>query len=231
MTVYQKTAATAIVCLALGLGAAACKKNPAVAQSPPPPEPTAPAKPPAPPAPPTAPTAAPTPRALTDEEIMAQKSLDQLNKERPLANVFFDLDSSSIRDDARGPLSTNADWLKRWTTTSPSRSHRRARCGATPAWQAPRQRSEGDLQLGAGRRIGSSAKGKESPFCTESNEACWQQNRRGHTSSSRQVAAIRSAMAWIASSMASDHQMGCAGGFPRRQRSRLIVASPVDPPA
>jgi peptidoglycan-associated lipoprotein len=24
------------------------------------------------------------------------------------------------------------------------------------------------------------SKGKESPFCTESNEACWQQNRRGH---------------------------------------------------
>src|SRR5438477_386834 len=22
--------------------------------------------------------------------------------------------------------------------------------------------------------------GKEKPFCTESNEACWQQNRRGH---------------------------------------------------
>ena len=35
MTVYQKTAATATVCLVLGLGAAACKKTPAV--SPPPP--------------------------------------------------------------------------------------------------------------------------------------------------------------------------------------------------
>jgi peptidoglycan-associated lipoprotein len=22
--------------------------------------------------------------------------------------------------------------------------------------------------------------GKEKPFCTESNESCWQQNRRGH---------------------------------------------------
>jgi peptidoglycan-associated lipoprotein len=22
--------------------------------------------------------------------------------------------------------------------------------------------------------------GKEKPFCTESNEQCWQQNRRGH---------------------------------------------------
>jgi len=24
------------------------------------------------------------------------------------------------------------------------------------------------------------SKGKESPVCTEENEACWQQNRRGH---------------------------------------------------
>jgi peptidoglycan-associated lipoprotein len=29
-------------------------------------------------------------------------------------------------------------------------------------------------------RIVSVSKGKESPFCNESNEACWQQNRRGH---------------------------------------------------
>ena len=24
------------------------------------------------------------------------------------------------------------------------------------------------------------SKGKEAPFCTEENEACWSQNRRGH---------------------------------------------------
>ena len=24
------------------------------------------------------------------------------------------------------------------------------------------------------------SKGKEAPFCTEENESCWQQNRRGH---------------------------------------------------
>jgi peptidoglycan-associated lipoprotein len=29
-------------------------------------------------------------------------------------------------------------------------------------------------------RINVVSKGKESPFCTESNESCWQQNRRGH---------------------------------------------------
>jgi peptidoglycan-associated lipoprotein len=186
MTVYQKTAATAIVCLALGLGAAACKKNPAVAQSPPPPEPTAPAKPPAPPAPPTAPTAAPTPRALTDEEIMAQKSLDQLNKERPLGDVFFDLDQSSIRDEARASLSTNADWLKRWTGTRITiEGHCDERGTAEYNLGLGERRANAVksylVQLGVpGDRIVVVSKGKESPFCTESNEACWQQNRRGH---------------------------------------------------
>jgi peptidoglycan-associated lipoprotein len=29
-------------------------------------------------------------------------------------------------------------------------------------------------------RINVISLGKEKPFCSESNEACWQQNRRGH---------------------------------------------------
>jgi len=31
-----------------------------------------------------------------------------------------------------------------------------------------------------GDRIKTISYGKEKPFCTESNESCWQQNRRGH---------------------------------------------------
>ena len=37
------------------------------------------------------------------------------------------------------------------------------------------------IQAGiAGDRIKTITMGKEKPFCTESNETCWQQNRRGH---------------------------------------------------
>jgi len=186
MTVYQKTAATATICLVLGLSAAACKKDPVVSTAPPPPVPTAPAKPPAPPAPPTAPAAAPTPRVLSEDEIFAQKSLEQLNKERPLSDVFFALDQSTIQDSARTSLSTNADWLKRWTNI---RITIEGHCDE-------RGTAEYNLALGERRanavkaylvelgvpadRIVTVSKGKESPFCTESNEACWQQNRRGH---------------------------------------------------
>ena len=186
MTVYQKTAATATLCLVLGIGAAACKKTPVVSTAPPPPEPTAPAAPPAPPAPPPAPAAAPTPRALTEDEIFAQKSLDQLNKERPLSDVFFALDQSAIQDAGRASLTTNANWLKRWTAT---RITIEGHCD---------ERGTAEYNLGLGERRANAvkaylvelgvpadrivivSKGKESPFCTESNEACWQQNRRGH---------------------------------------------------
>ena len=59
----------------------------------------------------------PAPAALTEEEIFQRKTLDQLNAERPLGDVFFDFDKSEIRADARGPLQTNADWMKKWTGT------------------------------------------------------------------------------------------------------------------
>ena len=37
------------------------------------------------------------------------------------------------------------------------------------------------IQAGVGGdRIKTISYGKEKPFCTESNESCWQQNRRGH---------------------------------------------------
>ncbi len=49
--------------------------------------------------------------------MFAQKSLAQLNSERPLSDVYFDLDESTIKDDAKASLSTNATWLKRWTGT------------------------------------------------------------------------------------------------------------------
>ena len=187
MTVFQKSAATATLCLVLGLGAAACGgRNQQVAVTPPPPMTAAPTNPPAPPPPPTAPGAAATPRALTEDELFAQKSLDQLNKERPLADVFFDLDQSTIKEDGRASLTANANWLKRWTGT---RINIEGHCD---------ERGTAEYNLGLGERRANSvkaylvdlgvpadritivSKGKEAPFCTEKNESCWQQNRRGH---------------------------------------------------
>ena len=108
---------------ALGLGAAACGKKPpevvAVPPAPTPPPPAAPANPPPPP-PPPAPAPAPStpaPATLTEEQLFARKTLDQLNQERPLADVFFELDGSDLREDARPVLQKNADWMKKWAST------------------------------------------------------------------------------------------------------------------
>lgn len=172
--------------LAVGVGSTACaKKAPAPAPAPPPPPPAAPATPPPPPPPPP-PAPAPAPRPLTEEQIFAQKSLDQLNAERPLDDVFFDLDKAELRDDAKAPLQKDADWLKKWTSTSISIE---GHCDS-------RGSAEYNLGLGSRRatavkdylvslgvtasRVTILSKGKESPFCTEENESCWQQNRRGH---------------------------------------------------
>ncbi len=109
-----------------------------------------------------------------------------MNAEKPLADVFFDLDESTLRDDARASLSRNADWLKRWTSTAITVE---GHCDS-------RGSSEYNLALGSRRanavkdylvNLGVSAsrltvisKGKEQPFCSTEDESCWSQNRRGH---------------------------------------------------
>ena len=186
MSVYHRTAAIAAFSLMLGLGVAACGKKAPAVTPPPPVPPAAPTAPPAPPAPPPAPAAAPAPKALSEDEIFAQKSLAQLNNERPLGDVFFNLDESSIKEESKAALSTNATWLKRWTST---RISIEGHCD---------ERGTAEYNLGLGERRANAvkaylvelgvpadrlvivSKGKESPFCTDKNEACWQQNRRGH---------------------------------------------------
>ncbi|HEX8027442.1 MAG TPA: OmpA family protein [Vicinamibacterales bacterium] len=170
----------------MGLGVAACgKKAPAVAP-PPPPAPTAPTTPPAPPAPPAPPPSAPAPKALTEDEVFAQKSLAQLNNERPLGDVFFDLDMSTLKDEGKAALTTNATWLKRWTSTRISvEGHCDERGTAEYNLGLGERRANAVkaylVELGVpGDRIVIVSKGKEAPFCTESNESCWRQNRVGH---------------------------------------------------
>ena len=174
--------------LALAVAAAGChKKVPPAAPTPPapPPPPTAPRDPPPPPPPPP-PVVTPPPRPLTEDEIFARKSLADLNAERPLADVFFDLDKSEIRDDARTSLQKDADWMKRWSSTQITLE---GHCD-------PRGSAEYNLGLGSRRaaavkdylvnlgvstgRVTVVSKGKEQPFCSDENESCWQQNRRGH---------------------------------------------------
>lgn len=186
MTGVRRLVSTFALVAAIALTAAAChKKVPPPAAAPPPPPPAAPAPPPPPPPPPPAP-APPPPRPLTEEQIFAQKSLEQLNSERPLDDVFFDLDRADLREDSRAPLQKNADWLKKWQSTAISvEGHCDSRGSAEYNLALGTRRANAvkeylvSLGIPSGR-IAVISKGKEQPFCTEENESCWQQNRRGH---------------------------------------------------
>lgn len=130
-------------------------------------------EPPPPPPPPQAPT-------LSFAERVA----------RELQDAYFDFDKSDIREDARATLTRNADALKAIFQAFPS--------GSVTIEGHCDERGSAEYNLGLGDRRATAARdflvqlgvpenrlktisyGKERPQCTESNEECWQKNRRAH---------------------------------------------------
>jgi peptidoglycan-associated lipoprotein len=100
-------------------------------------------------------------------------------------DIFFDYDSYDIRGDAQATLSRNASYLV---------SHPEVKI-LIGGYCDERGSNEYNLALGQNRadatknalvtagvaanRIRTVSLGKEKPFCSESTEECWQQNRRG----------------------------------------------------
>jgi peptidoglycan-associated lipoprotein len=177
--------ATVLLVVAFSAGACAKKKPalpppaPAPAPAPPPTTPTPP--PPPPPAPPT-----PAPPPPSEDEVFKNKTLDQLNAEKPLADAFFDYDSTVLTAEARSALQKDVDWLKRWSSATVM----------VEGHADSRGTNEYNLALGERRadavrnymvslglpvaRVTIVSKGEEQPFCSEETASCWQQNRRGH---------------------------------------------------
>ncbi len=184
MSTVRRSLWLVLLCVTLITVAACNKKPPAAAPAPPPPPAATPTAPPPPPPPPASSSTA-TP-AVSEEELFNRKTLDELNAERPLGDVYFDLDQSNIRDDGRGALAKNAEWLKRWPTTRISiEGHCDSRGTAEYNLGLGERRAVAVrdylVNLGiAANRVNTVSKGKEQPFCREETEACWSQNRRGH---------------------------------------------------
>jgi len=109
-----------------------------------------------------------------------------LNAEKPLGDAFFDYDKSEIRADGRAALQRDADFMKRWTSTIVTvEGHCDSRGSSEYNLALGNRRAMAvkDYLVGLGiptTRISVVSKGKEQPFCSEENESCWQQNRRGH---------------------------------------------------
>jgi len=169
---------------------ACSRRTPPPAPPPPAPPPvaTAPAPPPPPPAQkPTPPPPAPeVQKPLTEDELFARKTLDQLNAEAPLADVMFDYDQFAIRDDQRATLQKNADYLRRWTSVRVAVEGHADLRGTNEYNLALGERRANSVReylagLGiAAERFAVSSKGEETPLCTEDSEACHARNRRVH---------------------------------------------------
>ncbi|MBS1841364.1 MAG: peptidoglycan-associated lipoprotein Pal [Acidobacteria bacterium] len=123
------------------------------------------------PPPPPQPVATPTWQELFDKEVR---------------DAYFDTDKADLRSDAREALTKTAEFLRNYPQAKVTIEGHCDERGST----------EYNLTLGDRRaaavkqflvsqgigadRLNTVSFGKEKPFCTESNESCWQQNRRGH---------------------------------------------------
>jgi peptidoglycan-associated lipoprotein len=130
--------------------------------------------------------ALPIPPQPLSEDAVANRSLDDLNRDSPLKPVYFGLDSADLDDAGRMAASANAEVLKRystWVVTIEGHCDERGT-------------AEYNLALGERRavvvktyltslgispdRVRTVSYGKEFPFNPGHTEDAWAQNRRGH---------------------------------------------------
>ena len=118
----------------------------------------------------------PPPPAPSDEDLFSQNVKD----------VYFDYDKSDIRADQQGSVQADIQFLSQHSNinfTIEGHCDERGSTEYNLALGDRRASSVKNALTAAGvsaSRIKTISYGKEKPFCMESNEACWQQNRRGH---------------------------------------------------
>jgi peptidoglycan-associated lipoprotein len=116
----------------------------------------------------------------------AQQASDQELFNQNIKDVFFDYDSYDIRPDGQAAISSNAQFLQQHPNinfTIEGHCDERGSTEYNLALGDNRANAVKSALVQAGvaaNRINVTSFGKEKPFCTESNEQCWQQNRRGH---------------------------------------------------
>ena len=123
------------------------------------------------------PTPAPTPNPITDDQLFAQMVKD----------IYFDYDKADLRPDAQQSLAQAAQVIKQkgWKVQIEGNCDDRGSTEYNLSLGEHRADSakQALLQAGVGAdAIKTISYGKEKPQCTESNEDCWQKNRRDHFS-------------------------------------------------
>ena len=179
--------AAVMILLVITVAACAKRKPPVLAAPAPPPATTpVPERTPAPAPPQRVDEALPVPQQPLSEDNIANRSLDDLNRESPLKPAFFPLDSGDLDDAGRAVVQANAEILKKY-----------------PTWQITieghcdeRGTAEYNLALGERRavavktylvslgispdRLRTVSYGKEFPFDPGHTEDAYSQNRRAH---------------------------------------------------
>jgi peptidoglycan-associated lipoprotein len=123
-----------------------------------------------------APPPPPPPSGPSDDELFRKDVQD----------AYFDYDKADLRPDARAALSKTADFLKnypRFRVTIEGHCDERGSTEYNLALGDRRASAVKQYMVSLGisaDRLTTVSYGKEKPFCAESNESCWQQNRRGH---------------------------------------------------
>ena len=118
----------------------------------------------------------PTTPSVTDEDLFSQSVKD----------IYFEYDKSDIRGDQQASIQADAQFLSQHSNVNfiiEGHCDERGSTEYNLALGDQRASSVKSALTAAGisaSRIKTISYGKEKPFCSESNEACWQQNRRGH---------------------------------------------------
>ena len=105
---------------------------------------------------------------------------------KEMRDAYFDLDKADLRSDARTALAKSADFLRNYPQVKVVVEGHCDERGSTEYNLALGDRRAAAVKqylvgLGIGAdRISTVSYGKEKPTCMESNEECWQKNRRGH---------------------------------------------------
>ena len=103
-----------------------------------------------------------------------------------LGDVYFDFDRSDLREDARGRLSRNSEWLRahpEFEVTIEGHCDERGTNEYNLALGERRASAARDYlgSLGVtGSRLRTLSYGEERPRCGDSSESCWSRNRRAH---------------------------------------------------
>jgi peptidoglycan-associated lipoprotein len=126
------------------------------------------------------------PQPVVQEAPQEPSLSDQQLFEKNIKDAYFDYDSYEVRPQDSAALQADAQFITQhpnWRVLVEGHCDERGSTEYNMALGDSRAQSTKQALVAAGvaaNRVTTTSFGKEKPFCTESGEQCWQQNRRGH---------------------------------------------------